>query len=443
MTFERVVDAIMEIKNESSRNGKIALLKKHASLPGFKQILQFIYNPYIRTGIGKQKLNNALPSGAVRNISWEEAIKYFTEHQTGTDADTTFAKDFVNQFVHNSSAYEVAVGIVTKDLKIGITETTLNQVYGNNFIPKIGIMRGMDYNDVKDKVKGPFIVTEKLDGARRLLIKENGRVTFYTRNGHIDDGLIEIEKEAVHLPDNCVYDGELLAIGEFSDSIALRQATNSIANSKGKKYGLTYNIFDMIPVDEFKKGKSKTDALTRKTLLAALFNDEESLKKLFPDNWQKFLLLSIDYNFNYIKPVPVLGVVETEEEILDLAKPIWERNFEGVMLNTVDGLYEVKSSKVKQLLKVKTTMEFKLKVIEIFEGTGKYKGMMGGVMLDYKGYAVGCGSGFTDQQRKEFWEHPERIVGKYVEIESFGVSKNQAGGISLNCPIFKRIVGDE
>ena len=56
---------------------------------------------------------------------------------------------------------------------------------------------------------------------------------------------------------------------------------------------------------------------------------------------------------------------------------------------------------------------------------------------------VGVGSGFTDDQRRDIWDNPDRYIGRKAEIESFGESTNAQGYKSINCPIFKRFVGDE
>lgn len=434
-----IAKCIMHIGSVPGRNDKIALLKRYADVPGFKEILQFIYNPYVRTGIAAAKLKKAkVYTGPT--ITWNDVIEYFTNNQTGSDKDASFAKSFVVQFEGDRDSYDLAVGMVTKNLKIGITDKTLNKVYGDDFIPRIGIMKGENWKDYGHKVKGPFIITEKLDGARRILVKENGNVTLYSRSGIPDDGLVDIEAEAKHLPDNTVYDGELLAIGEFQDSIALRQATNSIANSKGKRTGLTFNIFDAIPVDEFKQGISTNTALERKLLVGSMFRDT-SISCLTPLMGEMHRTFGLDYAFKFIKPVPILGVANSEEEILAFALPIWERRFEGVMVNTFRGYYDITKDRSRDLLKVKKTTEYILRVIDIEEGTNKNEGKVGALILDYKGNRVGCGSGLTDQQREAWWAMPNLIVGKRVEIESFGETTNQAGGISLNCPIFKRIVG--
>lgn len=442
--MKNIAEAIYTIGATSSRNSKIALVEQCANIVGFKEILQFIFNPYIRTGIAAAKLKKNLELINVP-IHWQDYINHFVANQTGSDADVALAKSFIAQ-QETDAARSLATAMATKTLKIGITETTLNKVFGDAFIPKIGIMRGEHYKDAKGKVKGPFIVTEKLDGARRLIVKENGKVTMYTRSGHLDEGLLDIEEEAKHLPDNCVYDTEVLAKGEFENALALRQASASITNSKGPRRGATAHVFDMVPVEDFKKGISTHNAITRKALVAALFHDHKSLRNVGINDSVEFCeQFGGKHVFKHIRPVPIIGYVHTEEEIMELAKPIWDRGFEGVMLNTIDGKYEISATPRRQLLKVKATEEYVLKCIGVYEGAPgtKYVGMLGGVLLDYKGHRVGCGSGLNDEQRVKYWNDPSLIVGKMIEIDSFGESTNQGGGVSLNSPIFKRIVGED
>lgn len=436
----RVAEVIKLIGDTSSTNNKLYLLKKNEDVPGLKEILKFIYNPYCKTGISDKKIakywETPMP---MKSVSYTEAIKYFMTHQTGSDADLIFAATFIANQPEETKW--LAKAIVTQDLKIGVTATSLNKVYGKDFIPKIGCMLGTLYGDVGPvKTKWPCIVTEKLDGIRRILVKENGVVRCYSRSGHEDTGLVEIIKEAKWLPNNTVYDGELLAEGTFKDSIALRQATNSIANSKGDKTGLIFNVFDMVPIDEFFAGASVKDALVRKITLGATLGDEsiQHLDERWPVLLQAF---GIHRELKHIKPVPILGLVKNMAEVEPIVAAIWGRGGEGAMLNTVSGLYEIKRS--KSLLKVKHTEEHVLTVVGAIEGTGKFEDMLGALVVDYKGNKLGVGSGFTDAQRKEIWEHPAKYRGRQVEIETFGESTNAMGEVSLNCPIFKRFVGEE
>lgn len=453
------------IQRTSGYNDKLYLLKKNENVPGVKDILRFIYNPYHKTGISTAKLNKALAFAQARGsyvmgnepfVSYQEMIKYLKKYNTGSDADLSMAARFINctkgmyesdvknTFVDLDTVLMVAKAIITQDLQIGVTVKSLNTVYGEGFIPTVGCMLGTKIGDVPShKVKWPCIVTEKLDGIRRVLIKENGVCRFYSRSGHLDTGLVELEEEARYLPDNRVYDGELLAKGTFVDSIALRQATNSIANQKGVKHGLTFNVFDMLPIEEFYAGKSDDSARVRKILLAATFMDE-SIQYLFDDDndWPKYIASYGTHKaMSFIRSVPILGFVKNLTDVDPIVASIWARGGEGVMLNTADGFYEIKRS--KSLLKVKHTEEAVLTVVDLIEGTGKYEDMLGAVVVEYKGNKLGVGSGFDDAQRYEIWNNPDKYIGKKIEVDTFGESRNQQGAVSLNCPIFKRFVGHE
>lgn len=444
--MREVARVIVAVGKTSSYSDKLEILRRYGNTPGLKEILKFIYNPYCKTGISKAKLSKAMStrplSATAEEIDWTDALCYFSTHQTGTDADLRFARDFICTAFerYGDSVAFLAEAIVTQDLKIGITATSLNTVYGKDFIPKIGCMLGTPFGDVgADKVKWPCIVTEKLDGVRRILIKENGICRMYSRSGHEDTGLVEVIADAKYLPNNFVYDGELLAKGTFKDSIAQRQATSSIAAGKGAKTGLTFNVFDMVPVDEFYAGKSKDSALNRKLRLGATLMDP-GIKVLHENYWQIMQAYGIHMVLENIKPVPILGLVNSLDAATPIVEEIWARGGEGIMLNTTSGLYEIKRS--KQLLKVKHTEERVLPIIDILEGTGKYEDSMGAIVVNYKGSAVGVGSGFTDYQRKTIWENADAYIGRKVEIETFGESMNAQGYVSLNCPIFKRFVGE-
>ena len=82
----------------------------------------------------------------------------------------------------------------------------------------------------------------------------------------------------------------------------------------------------------------------------------------------------------------------------------------------------------------------------IYEGSkgSKYEGMLGGVYVDYKGTQVGVGSGFSDEERLEYFENPDLIVGKIIEVQYFGETKNQKNeDKSMRFPVFKMIRDDK
>ena len=429
--------ALLQIRKTSSTLDKQHLLRTECSTPTARAILKFIYNPYFKTCISDAKLDNApLYKDAIIPESVYEIMDYIVNHPTG-DKETC---GIVNTWMHRLETPEerwLARGLITQNLQIGVSVTTLNKVFGADFIPKISCMLGTPLDKIGHQ-KWPYIVTEKLDGVRRIMIKQNGQIRFYSRSGHLDEGLGELEREAAALPDNYMYDGELLAKGEFVDSIAQRQATSSLANRKGQKTGLTFNIFDMVPVNEFLAQSCSATSLQRKRLLAATFQDQSgSLLVEDPMEWPLWMASrDTGASFDLIRSVPILAIAHTMEDIEPVVSALWEQGREGVMLNAPKAPYV--SKRTKDLVKLKKTQSYRLRVEGFVEGTNKYEGMLGSLLTMYKDCYLQVGSGFSDAQRWEIWQNQDKYQGMIFEVESFGESTNVQGLVSLNCPIFKR-----
>jgi DNA ligase-1 len=63
-------------------------------------------------------------------------------------------------------------------------------------------------------------------------------------------------------------------------------------------------------------------------------------------------------------------------------------------------------------------------------------------MIQHKGYTVRVGSGFSIEQRQEFYKNPKKILGKIILVQYFEETENEKGGISLRFPTFKYLYGD-
>lgn len=464
MNFDLIALICNDISLDNSRLYKEALLKKYADVEGFKDVMKFIYDKDNATGIGKKKLDNLYPAYG-EPMTPEQMMEYLTINNTGSDIDVAHCINFICQYDDGVTQW-LAEALVTKDLQIGVTATTLNKVYGKGFIPKIGIMKGVPLKDVE--LNGLYIATEKIDGNRRLIFTKSTGVEIYTRSGKRDFGLVDIMEAAKALPTGYVYDSECVAAGAFKDNIELRQASASILNSGGNRKGVVAKIFDMIPISEYNVGSSKFMALVRKALLASIFDDIASIETLefclhekqlydyantvnaVKGIWSPYAREYLSRTLRelpVLEALPILGLISTEEQALELAQPIWDRKGEGIMLNLMTAPYEVKEARCKHLVKVKGGEEGVFEVIDAAEGDKSFTGMLGALVinitgLDGKTYRCKVGSGFNLPQRQTIWEHFGSYIGRKIEVEHFGISRNQQGGYALNCPIFKRFVGD-
>ncbi|AJA41424.1 ATP-dependent DNA ligase [Geobacillus virus E3] len=423
MYMKDVLHIINQIKETSSRNEKEVILKQHKDNQTLRKVLDAALNPYVVFGIGEKKLKKFINKVTGKENKFNdlfEVIEYLKVHNTGTDHDVKMVAEFLNsQDVEELK--EFYKEIITKTLKIGVTAKSINKAFGEKFIPEFNVMLAKKFEDEEHKVKGKeFVITEKLDGMRTIMIVENGNVTFFSRQGQPITGLVEIIRDAVFLPDN-VYDGELLIANadDYKDREVL-QETLKIARKDGEKRGLVLHLFDMIPIEEFKAGKSKATYRKRKEELS-------------------FIVEKLDSP--YIKVVPNLYVGKDLDVIPKLLEEMNRKGKEGLMLNLSDGKYQCKRTDV--LLKIKSMNTMDCRIIGFEEGTGKYEGVLGALIVDYKGYELRCGSGFTDEDRKEIWDNKEKYLGKIAEIQYFRESRNQDGGLSVSFPVFICIRDDK
>ncbi|NFH40772.1 RNA ligase family protein [Clostridium sporogenes] len=418
--LKECLEILKSIGADSSRIAKEHILKENKDNQLLKDILFFLYNPYIVTGINTKKLNKKVKLEVSNELDTIiDVMNFLKVNNTGTDE---YIKIIQNWIANQDLEYQdVLKQLVTKSLKIGITAKTINKIH-KNFIPEFNVMLAEKYYENTNKVNGEFIITTKLDGNRMVLVKENGTIKLFSRQGQLIEGLVDIIKDAKQLQDNIVYDGEVLLKNDRNlDSKQLFQETQKIIRKKDiKKTNLIFNIFDMMPLDEFKQGVSTNDTLTRKNQLHALL---DSLK------------------LDWVKEVPILYAGTNKNRIDELLNEAIKNGEEGIMINLANGKYQCK--RTKELLKVKIMNSADCKIIGYEEGTGRNEGVLGAFLIDYKGHNVKVGSGYTDEDRKMFWENKNNFTGKIMEVQYFEETKNQNGGISLRFPVYKCIRNDK
>lgn len=410
----KVAQILDEVGATTSRNEKEEILKNNKDNALLQKVFDYTYNPYKVYGVGKKTLEGVEQLGMDMSQSRFATIFDLLDYLTTVNLNNDIKGEILSYLATTPPVLrDLYMRMVLKDLRIGVTETTINKIW-KGLVPQFNVMLAKKYTDYADKLKGDIVITTKLDGIRAVIIKDNDTITIMSRQGKIIEELVEIVEEAKKLPTNMVYDGELLKINdEGLSSKELYNVTKKITGKKGEKRDLEFHAFDMIPLDEFKEGKSKKDCLTRKQELKEVIENGE---------------------FTFIKNVPILYVGNDYSKIDELLKEAINNEQEGIMVNTAKGKYECKRS--KEILKVKKMHTLDLRVIDFEEGIGKYEGMLGRINVDYKGYTVGVGSGFTDADREEIWNNQDKYLDKIAEIQYFEESKNEKGEISLRFPIF-------
>ena len=425
--MDNLIKIFNDLKNEPSRTGKEQILKNNENETLFRYVLKFVYNPFIVTGLSTKKINKKVNVDIDSKHNFkdiEEVLRYLKTHNSGRDYDIAVVQNFINN-LSTKEEKDLAKKIFTKSLKVGITEKTINKVYGKDEIPSFAVMLAESYAKKESHLTGKFYVTQKLDGNRCVAIKDNDKVSFFTRKGQPIEGMTDLEKEIMKLRNGIVLDGELLLRNDNNlPANELFRETQKVVRKDGVKKNLEFYAFDILSVEEFKNGISINKYEDRREELESLFS-------FFGED------------FEYAKVLPVLYKGDDKNMISVLMKYAEEKGWEGLMINNADGLYQ--SKRTPDLLKVKHMETADLLVMSIEKAIdGQFKDMLARVNVEYKGNLVGVGSGFSIEERKKFAENPDLIVGKIIEVQYFEESKDEkTGRPSLRFPVFKGIREDK
>ncbi|MDK1672811.1 ATP-dependent DNA ligase [Staphylococcus saprophyticus] len=422
-----------EIKDTSSKTGKENILRENIENEYLIETLKFLFDDLIVTGISSKKISKPINAIEPNNTDLKALLKYLRNHNSGKDRDIATVKGYINTYksIYGEDVANMVKGIVTKDYPMGISKVTINKVFGKGFIYKFDVRKGSKFEG-KLKPNTEYLQTVKLDGIRSIITITNSGVEIRGRSGKLIEGLVDIEQVFLQhykeYEEDLVFDGELLAIDETGNlpNDELFRKTSQILRKKGNKTGVQFVMFDTLPYYEFIDGKSKKTYVERRTELEGL-KDE---------------LGRIQYEQGYTEVINIVDILYRGNDLSEIQKVQTKAEndgYEGTMLDEANAFYEAK--RTKSLLKFKTFHTVDLRCLRVEEHIRGNK--VGNIVVDYKGYELGVGSGFSDKDRKLFWEQKDKIENKIVEIGYFEESSNDKGGLSLRFPTFKLVRNDK
>ncbi|MMZ43612.1 DNA ligase [compost metagenome] len=434
-----------QIGSTTSRTAKEDYLRQGQNNDVFRFLLYQCYNPFILFYMKKNPKIKAegKEQGMVERYNSFTHLVYSLSSRdiTGNEA-LEVTKNVLSCCTEQE--YKWYLKVLQKDLKIGITDKTINKVFGKDFVPTFSCMLA----EKLKKYPKRFVVNPKMDGYRYLGFNYgDGRVEGRSRNGNLIEGYDGIEEALSKLPSGYVYDGEVMdRDGTFS-------GTQKSAFKKAKGKDGVLHIFDMVPIEEFEAGKGSTPYELRLNRLYGLEGQVEESP--------------------YLTLVPFVQSEsslfegrDTDEVVTELHDSYVMQGYEGAMVKDLDAPYECKKGYAIQ--KVKKFFTIDLTVVDVEEGKEgtQFEGTLGSLVVELSDkdikeqlpdgmpcveggtFVVKVGSGFKanpghEYSRDVLWARKEDLINRTIEIKCFGSTLNDDGGHSLRFPIFKKFRDDK
>ena len=310
------------------------------------------------------------------------------------------AIEFLENTIYEGSEENAQIikGIINRDLRINMGRSNINKVF-KNLIVKPPYMRCGIYGEkTAKKINFPAFVQVKADGMFQAVQVDQGEVTFTARSGEVRE-LPHLEAKFRNFKDG-VYIGELLVYG-----LDNRSESNGIINSDGSKQKVYIQLWDFVTLDEYSRGKDKTNKTWYKDRFAQL-----------TDNVVE------DDNIKIIETYQVQNI----QDALKFTTDWMNQGLEGAILKDKNNLFIDHTSPTQ--LKLKLEIDAEVRVTGFIEGkvgTKREKTFGSLVFENDEGTIKGSTSGFNDKQLEEINNNREAWIGKVITVQFNDVTKGR------------------
>jgi len=434
-----VSEILADLESDNSRLFKESILEQNKENETLQRVLKAALDPYTQYYQRKIPKYERKEDQPIKSLDWAlEGLKTLTSREYTGNAAIEQLQKILSLLTEENA--EVIKRVVTKDLKCGVNIATANKIFGKGFIETYPCMLASAFNQKAfEAIKYPALIQTKMDGMRaNIIIDSEGIVDVRSRNGkqiglsgHFDEFVKNVFYKSPTLASldvfhGAVLDGELLVLDENDLFILDRKTGNGILNkavkgtiSPEETKRVRFECWDMIPLEDFKKGICKIPYFDRVDVL------RERMEGVYN--------LQDDHIISILQTETVGSYAECEE----IFNEALEAGEEGVIVKNGDSPWEDKRSKYQ--VKMKAELEADLFVEGVVEGTGKYEGLVGSLVCTTKdgNLKVNVGSGLSDEQRKM---NPDDYIGKIVSVKYNEKIKDKNSDYwSLFLPIFQEL----
>ena len=329
--------------------------------------------------------------------------------------------------------------ILLKDLKCGVSETTINKILAKNgaraknyIIPVFSCQLAKNGDDHPKKMTGPKLLDVKLDGVRiiSVLDKNKNTVTQYSRDGRLNENFPQIAAVLAKLipaiKESMVFDGEV--VSRSFQALMKQLNRKEDVNTDDAKLAL----FDCLPLRDFLAGECQLTQIQR----------HEALVEFMP------LLDQVSKGGVYVIPKLAvdLDTVNGQQSFREFNSETVEAGYEGIMIKDPNATYRTKRTDAWLKMKPFITVDLEVVGVESGKPESRFVNTLGGLVCrgrdQDRDVEVTVGSGFSEELRDEIWRNKDGVIGRIVEIKGDALTKSQDGDAwSLRFPVFMQFRG--
>jgi len=426
--------ALEKIAKTNSNKEKAEILKNHDSveLREYLDIGLNIYRVYYVNKMPKERIEGveSFPIPGKGFTKFKFLVKALEQRQISGHIALNTIHDVFSTFTKQERKWFTAA-LAKK--AIGVGPATVNAAFGKNTIPSFKVMLADNKQPDLDKITYPKWIKPKIDGFRAVWIPNVG---FIGRNGKpIRNSKLNTHfKGLAYEVKGYVLDGELDSTEWHGQADSFNKIT-SILNSEDKDVPehIRYTVYDCIPLADWTaQAHAQGYAKRMEEVPEIILNVSEhypTTEDWFSDD------ASFRESYSPVVEIPSIPI-KNRKELDKWYKYYLNSGYEGIMIKDLKAPYHWKRVSVNSqvMLKLKPSITHDLKVTGFEEGEGKFKGMLGKLLVDFNGVEVGVGTGLTEANRVKIWSNKKAYLGQIAEVKGMEVT---ADG-SIRHPVFVR-----
>lgn len=324
---------LTELMNKTpSTIAKQELLAKY---PNCADILKGIYAPHTRFWVSSRAIIQFEKKGEETEsqfTSLRDLLDQLSTRQLTGNSALSAACAFMKKYCQKPELREIFFKVIDRNMRMGVSLQTLNRVFPNP-IPDFRVALAMPFKSDPLSLLGKeetWYASRKLDGVRCLALAsrasstEDWNIDCRSRTGRPFVTLEKVQnalKEALknYHGHDVVFDGEICVYTDNDHLETFVSALKQIKTLDCQMEKPVYQIFDLIPTENFARGYDETVFSKRFKMLQQLLSSaDESVIRVVPQT-----------------------LLVNKEDLIDMEQTAAENGWEGIMLRK-NGAYEGK-----------------------------------------------------------------------------------------------------